>query len=205
MGSDVPGSRLFLAFAALAMAPGAKGAPAGTDGAEKGRPTSWATPVSVKGLPNFHRVSDRLFRGAQPSAIGFRQLKEMGVRTVVNLRSFHSDRRLIGDTGLAYEHIYMKAWHPEDEELVRFLQIVAEPQRTPVFVHCQHGADRTGLMCAVYRMVVDGWSCEKAAREMVDGGFGFHGVWANLTRYLRGLDLDAICARAGVTRASPKD
>lgn len=203
--SEVRGVGVFLACSVLATAPGAQGGNATeTDAAKTQRPPSWAAPVPTRGLPNLHQVSDQLFRGAQPSATGFRKLKAMGVRTVVNLRSFHSDRGAIGDTGLAYEHIYMKAWHPEDKEVVRFLQIVTDPRRTPVFVHCQHGADRTGLMCAVYRMVVCGWAYEQAAREMQDGGFGFHGIWANLTRYLRRLDLDAICRRAQVTRASPQ-
>jgi hypothetical protein len=55
-------------------------------------------------------------------------LKEKGVATVVNLRSFHSDLDEIGETGLACEYIYMKAWHPEREDIVRFLQIVTDPK-----------------------------------------------------------------------------
>jgi hypothetical protein len=54
----------------------------------------------------------------------------MGIKTVVNLRSFHSDRNEIGETALVYEHIYMKAWHAEDKALVRFLQTVTDPVRT---------------------------------------------------------------------------
>ena len=77
-------------------------------GAEQPAGSQWATASEKPGLPNLHRVTDDLYRGAQPSAEGMRQLKKMGVRTVVNLRSFHSDRDEIGDTGLAYEHIYMK-------------------------------------------------------------------------------------------------
>jgi protein tyrosine phosphatase (PTP) superfamily phosphohydrolase (DUF442 family) len=41
----------------------------------------------------------------------------------------------------------MKAWHPEEKEIVKFLKTVTDKTKTPVFVHCQHGADRTGLMC----------------------------------------------------------
>ena len=96
---------------------------------------------------------------------GLRALKAMGVKTVVNLRKFHSDRDEIGDTGLAYEHMYVNALHPEDKEVVRFLQIAADASRRPVFVHCQHGSDRTGLMCAAYRVVVQGWSKQEAIAE----------------------------------------
>jgi len=162
------------------------------------RPKIWATPMQLKGLPNLHKITDDLYRGAQPTAEGMCNLKKAGMETVVNLRSFHSDRDEIAETGLAYEHIYMKAWHAEDTEAVRFLQIVTNPKRRPVFVHCQHGADRTGTMCAIYRIAVQGWSKDEALREMIDGGYGFHGMWENLRRYIRKLDISDIRRRAGV-------
>ena len=162
------------------------------------RPAIWAEPVQVKGVPNLHRVSDSLYRSAQPSAEGIRNLKAMGIETIVNLRSFHSDRDEIGDTGLAYEHIYMKAWHAETDEAARFLQVVTNPRRQPVLVHCQHGADRTGTMCALYRVIVQGWSKEEALREMKRGGFGFHGIWENLIQWINELDMEEIGRRAGI-------
>ena len=166
------------------------------------RDDAWATPIERPGLPNLHQVSKNLYRGAQPTAEGMRELKRMGIRTVVNLRSFHSDRDEIGDTALAYEHIYMKAWHAEDKETVRFLQIVTDPQRTPVFVHCQHGADRTGTMCAIYRIAVQGWTKDEAIREMTEGDFGFHEAWQNLLDYINGLDIQRLKREAGMN-ASP--
>ena len=161
------------------------------------RPQNWAPPLSKAGLPNLHQVSDTLYRSAQPSAEGMQAAKEMGINTVINLRSFHSDRDEIGDTGLAYEHIYMKAWNPEDKEIVRFLQIITDPKRQPVLVHCQHGADRTGTVCAVYRIFIQGWSKEDAIKEMTTGGYGYHPLWTNLPPYIRNLDVDAIRKRAG--------
>ena len=107
------------------------------------RPASWAQPMELDGVPNLHKVSDDLYRSAQPTSEGMKNLKKMGIKTIVNLRSFHSDRDKIGETDLAYEHIHMKAWHPEKEEVIGFLKIVTNPERTPVLVHCLHGADRT--------------------------------------------------------------
>jgi protein tyrosine/serine phosphatase len=156
------------------------------------RPPEWAIRIEKNGLPNFHKVSEDLYRGAQPTATGIRQLKDMGIKTVINLRSFSSDRDEIGNIEIGYEHIYMKAWHPEEEEVVKFLRIVADKTRTPVFVHCQHGADRTGLICAIYRVAVCGWSKELAADEMVYGGYGFHPIWKNLTNYFMNLDIEEI-------------
>lgn len=166
------------------------------------RPASWAQPVEAKGVPNLFQVSESLYRSAQPTAEGMRELKKLGIVTVVNLRSFHSDRDEIGNTGLAYEHIYMKAWHPEHKEAVRFLQIVTDPKRTPVLVHCQHGADRTGTMVALHRIAVQGLSKEQAISEMTKGGFGFNEVWVNLPDWIRNLDVDAIRREAGIENAA---
>ena len=168
------------------------------------RPAQWAQPVALKGVPNLHKVSGDLYRSAQPTAEGMKNLRKMGIETVVNLRSFHSDRDEIGYAGLAYEHIYMKAWHPEEEEVVRFLQIVTNPRRMPVLVHCQHGADRTGTMCAVYRVAVQGWTKDEAIKELLDGGFGFHGTWANLAPWIRGRDVDKVRRQADFDSTLPK-
>jgi protein tyrosine/serine phosphatase len=172
--------------------PAAAAEPAGNRGA------SCAHPVKVDGVPNLHKVSDNLYRSAQPTAQGMKNLKQMGIETVVNLRSFHSDREEIGDTGLGYEHIYMKAWHPERKEAVRFLQIVTNPKRTPVLVHCLHGADRTGTMIALYRIAVQGWTRGEAIREMTEKGFNFHPVFDNLPEWIQKLDIEAIKTDAGI-------
>ncbi|HPG00802.1 MAG TPA: dual specificity protein phosphatase family protein [Kiritimatiellia bacterium] len=160
--------------------------------AQTDRPTSWATPITLEGVPNLHKVSDTLYRSAQPTDIGMQELKSYGIKTVINLRAFHSDRDILGQTGLAYEHIDMTAWHPEREDVVRFLRLVTDPARAPVLVHCQHGADRTGTMCALYRIVVQGWTKEDAIREMTQGGFGFHEVWSNLPAWIDELDIGSL-------------
>jgi protein tyrosine phosphatase (PTP) superfamily phosphohydrolase (DUF442 family) len=162
------------------------------------RPAGWAQPIEMTGVPNLHKVHDALYRSAQPTAEGMRKLKALGVRSVVNLRSFHSDRDEIGNTDLACEHIHMKAWHPEEEDVVRFLRIVTDTNRTPVLVHCMQGSDRTGTMCAIYRVAVQGWTKTQAIREMTDGGFGFHEAWVNLPPWIRDLDIEAIRKQAGI-------
>ncbi|MBW2527856.1 MAG: tyrosine-protein phosphatase [Deltaproteobacteria bacterium] len=143
-------------------------------------------------------MTPNLYRGAQPTAAGMAELSRLGVRTVVNLRKLSSDRDLMGALPLDYEHLGMTAWDPDDEEVVAFLKIATDPARQPVFVHCKHGADRTGLVVAVYRVVVEGWSKQAAIREMTDGGYGFHSIWQNLVRYLEKLDVERIRQEAGL-------
>ena len=81
-------------------------------------PAHWARSMQMEGVPNLHKISDSLYRSAQPSAAGMKNLKAMRIETVINLRSFHSDHDEIGESGLAYEHISMKAWHAEDRKSV---------------------------------------------------------------------------------------
>ncbi|MHC4780885.1 MAG: fused DSP-PTPase phosphatase/NAD kinase-like protein [Planctomycetota bacterium] len=137
----------------------------------------------IPGLPNYARISPVLSRSGQPDAEGFQWLVERGVRTVVNLRGFHSDRDEMKGLGLRYAHIRFHTWHAEDEDIVKFLQVVKDPENQPVHVHCLHGSDRTGTVVAVYRMIEQGWLFEDAASELPR--FGFHAVWANLKRYLK--------------------
>jgi hypothetical protein len=170
------------------------------------RPASWATPVvAAAGLPNLHRVNATLYRSAQPTREGFVLLgahpgltgTDQPIRTVLSLRAFNDDTPLVpATTGLRLEQIRFKTWHPEDEDVVTFLRIVTTPALQPVLVHCQHGADRTGTMVAIYRVAVEGWSKEQAMDEMVNGGFGYHPIWRNLPRYIEGLDIAAIKAEA---------
>ena len=164
------------------------------------RPVTWAVAPAEKipGLPNFFQVAPGLYRGAQPTADGMRRLEAMGIKTVLSLRAFHEDESLLPGTELDHPRIRFNTWHPEDEDVVRFLRIVTDPANAPVFVHCQHGSDRTGTMIAVYRIAVQGWDREEAIREMVDGGYGFHPLWENLKSYLRGLDIEAIRRQAGL-------
>ncbi len=152
------------------------------------RPENWATPVRVEGAPNLHRVSDLLYRCAQPTAPGFKELEKLGIRTVVNLRSEHSDRNMLAGTNLKYYEIPSRATQVQEADLLKFLQIVTNPEEGPYLVHCHHGADRTGLFVAVYRIVVQGWSREEAIREMQKGGFGFHNTYTNIVRYLQTFD-----------------
>ena len=156
------------------------------------RPDSWARELSISGVENCHRVTPDLYRSEQITALGAKNLEKIGIKTVVSLRSFHSDRRLLEGTDLNYERISFETWNPEREELLRFLKIATDPAKTPVLVHCLHGSDRTGAMCAAYRVVVQGWSKAEAIREMREGGYGHHKIWGHLPKWIEGLEVEAL-------------
>ena len=162
------------------------------DSATSNRNPNWATPLQKDGLPNLHLVAPNIYRGAQPLPEGFTSLKAIGVKTIINFRRFHSDEDEIKKAGIEgefqYKDIPMNTWDMTDERAALFLQIVEDENNLPVFYHCQHGADRTGTMTAVYRIAHQGWTKKAALDEMVNGGFGYHAVWTNLIKYLEGFD-----------------
>ncbi|RDJ26709.1 protein-tyrosine-phosphatase [Bosea caraganae] len=151
----------------------------------------WATPVAA--AMNLHRVTPMLFRSAQIHKGDVKAIRSLGVRTIVNLRAFHSDQRLPGLAGIRLVRIPMKTWHIEDEDVIAALRAIRAAEALgPVLLHCQHGADRTGVVTAMYRMVFQGWSREQALDELRNGGFGYHTMWRNIPRYLRNVDIAAI-------------
>jgi len=146
-----------------------------------------ATPRNdIPGVANLARISDQLYRGAQPTREGFAQLKAMGVKTIVNLRETHDDREDLEGLGLRYVQIPFNPAAPNDEVIAAFMKTVCDPVNQPVFVHCLAGSDRTGTVVAVYRSVVQGWPMEEAVKELER--FGFHEVWTELLQYLAALD-----------------
>jgi protein tyrosine phosphatase (PTP) superfamily phosphohydrolase (DUF442 family) len=156
------------------------------------RDPRWAVRLERPGLGNFYQVSSTLYRGAQPTPQGLAELRRLGVKTVVSLRAFHGERAAVAQSGLSYERISFKVWHPEDEDMRRLLAIVTDPARQPVYVHCLRGADRTGTAIAIYRICVQGWTREDAIDEMKSGGFRFNPRFVQLERYLRSVDPTAL-------------
>jgi protein tyrosine phosphatase (PTP) superfamily phosphohydrolase (DUF442 family) len=167
------------------------------------RPFKWAQPIELAGVPNLYQVSPDLYRSSQPSADGFKNLKTLGIKTVVNLRTFHSDSELLDGTGLDYEHIRMQPWCMSNTGAKKILNIAADNGRTPILIHCQHGADRTGAMCALYRIAFQGWSKQDAIKEMTQGGFGFHEIWSNLPEWIENLDVGEITSPKQLTGQYP--
>jgi protein tyrosine/serine phosphatase len=177
----------FLAYTLSSCATGAA-TPAG----KADRPSAWAEPMKLPGVDNLHKIRDGLYRSAQPTSEGMQHLDKMGIKTVINLRSFHSDSDEIKGTGLLNEELSVKAWHIEDEDVIHVLRTVTHKERGPFLIHCQHGADRTGVMSAMYRIVIQGWTKEEAIREMVNGGYGFHPIWSNIITYVQEADVEKI-------------
>ncbi|WP_366112438.1 tyrosine-protein phosphatase [uncultured Campylobacter sp.] len=67
-----------------------------------------------------------------------------------------------------------------------------------VLVHCYHGADRTGLVVAMYRVIYQGWSLDAARSEMIEGGYGFHSMWQDIAGFLTPQNEALVRAELGI-------
>jgi tyrosine-protein phosphatase SIW14 len=121
-------------------------------------------------LPNFHKVNEKLYRGGQPSKGAMKELAALGIKTVVNLRGEDEETRAEAlearAAGLRYHSEPLPVYRrPNKRQVERVLSLIKDPQNWPVFVHCRHGEDRTGVIIAAYRISREGWSSEAARKE----------------------------------------
>jgi protein tyrosine/serine phosphatase len=147
---------------------------------------------------NLFRLAPSLYRSAKLSRRDVPHLRELGIRKVISLRAYHSDRRILAGSGIATHRIPINTWNICDREVLAALDALRRVESDgPILIHCQHGADRTGLICALYRIVFQNWSKEAALDELLNGGFGFHTIWKNIPHYLEHVDAEDLRQRLG--------
>jgi protein tyrosine/serine phosphatase len=136
------------------------------------------------GVPYAAEVEPGLLRGGQPDDEGLDWLKSQGVRTILNLRHFHGvgEREQVEAAGLRFEWVPLASSEPpSDEQLSRILELLRDISLRTLYVHCEHGVDRTGAIMAVWRME-HGWSNAEAYAEMEY--FGAHALWIDLHHFV---------------------
>jgi protein tyrosine/serine phosphatase len=142
---------------------------------------STATKISIAGVRNAGKVSDHLYRGSQPSLNELPALKKLGVTIIIDLRAespqtAREERSRVEALGMRFRRIPIGGFsNPTNSDLLHFFQILHESPSQTVFVHCEFGKDRTGVMIAAYRIAFEHWSSDQALSEMMQ--FGFNHSW----------------------------
>ncbi|MHB0935942.1 MAG: fused DSP-PTPase phosphatase/NAD kinase-like protein [Armatimonadota bacterium] len=131
--------------------------------------------VDPKALPNFQEVvEEQIYRGGAPTYWGMKKLKALGITTIIDLRiekKNREEKKVAEELGFTWVHIPLGREAPTVKQVKTFLELLDKAEEEPVYVHCQHGADRTGAMIGIYRMRVQGWDFEKTWKEMRKYGF----------------------------------
>lgn len=136
----------------------------------------WIQAGPKEDLGHFFKVDDGLSRGQQPTDKGLALLKEQGFKTVIylhfNKKQAAHEKALVEGMGMKFVHLPM-SWimPPKKAYIETWLHTTQDPALGPVFVHCQHGKDRTGAMVGIYRVAHDKWTYPAAYKEMKEKGF----------------------------------
>ncbi|MEZ4750453.1 MAG: tyrosine-protein phosphatase [Bdellovibrionota bacterium] len=126
-------------------------------------------------IPNFSQVTQDLYRGGRPQRQDFDWLRSQGIRTVVSLEiqsTVASEAKAVKKAGMQFLSLPMSVYKaPSDREMNTILDWLSDPKLQPVFVHCRHGEDRSGLVIGVFRVEEMDWEAKKAHKEMLQKGF----------------------------------
>lgn len=160
--------------------------------------TAFADAPTSFEIPNFVQVNSAIYRGGRPTAAGLQKLAQMGIKTIINLQGgdLQSDlSRIIpylepgelpsaikaeGEMAHVLRMNYLsyplnsmeEVTELEAESIASILADFKNPALQPVFIHCEHGKDRTGLLIALERTQAEGWTKQRAWNEWVKLGHG---------------------------------
>ena len=152
------------------------------------RPLDWARKINVSKFSNFYMINDSIYRCEQPDSLDFVIIDSIGIKSVLNLRSNFTDEDLIDGLPLNKYNVEMLPYNFGDKEIVKAMRVLKNSPK-PVIVHCLYGSDRTGVVIAMYRIIFQNWTKEKALNEMIYGGYSFHTIFINIPHYIREADI----------------
>ena len=160
------------------------------DDAVSSRPAEWAQPVELH--YNLFQMSPTLYRSALPDRGDVSLLTNLKIATVINFLP-ESDSAWLATPGIEQVQLPYRTNHVDDADVLKVLRAIQTAEaKGPVLMHCEHGSDRTGLMAAMYRVIVQGWSKEDALGEMTQGGFGDSTHFRDGVRYMMQADVDKL-------------
>lgn len=149
-------------------------------------PPTTAVPTNPsKNLPNmtiknFGQMDNHFYRGAQPKDDEYKELADLGVKAVIDLRDdpMPYAKSAAEAVKMRYVSIPMSDKdYPKDADVETFLKTTNDEANWPFYVHCAGGRHRTGLMGAMYRFNHDGWDYNKAYEEMKN--YDFYTRWGH--------------------------
>ncbi|KAF6691742.1 dual specificity protein phosphatase family protein [Pseudomonas sp. EKM23D] len=175
------------------------------------RSPEWAQPIDTH--YNLHQMTPTLYRSGLPDSGALPLLEKLKIGTVINFLP-ESDASWLKTVDIKQVQLTYRTNHVDDSDVLAALRAIQQAENSgPVLMHCKHGSDRTGLMAAMYRVVIQGWSKEDALNEMTLGGFGTSNGFKDGVRYMMRADVDKLrtalangdCSTSAFALCSMKD
>jgi len=143
------------------------------------QPDQSSTNARIK-IKNFGQMDDRFFRGGQPKQKDYKDLAQLGIKTIIDLRDDPEayEKPIVESLGMTYVHIPMLGRkYPTSDATAMFLKTVSDPATGKFFVHCAGGRHRTGAMGALYRFQFYNWNFDQVYKEMKQ--YDFYTTWGH--------------------------
>ncbi len=137
-------------------------------------------------IPNLQSITDQISRGGRPSTTDLEQLKMQGFKTIINFdddsKVEAAEKAYSEKLGLQFYSFPLNAWQkPDDQKINSILTLMSDKTKYPLFIHCKHGRDRTGMVSAIYRVLQQKWTQETAHEEML--ALGFRQIFVKMDQY----------------------
>ena len=118
---------------------------------------------------SLYQVDSLLYRSEQLVKADKEVILRTSIKTIINLRYFtrSKDRKVFSPAdGITLINHPLLTWRISPKDIAQVLQRIRKAQQQgAVLIHCYHGADRTGIMVAMYRIIYQGWSIAAAKKR----------------------------------------
>lgn len=160
----------------------------------------WAAPIPTDF--NLFQMQPSLYRSALPKTDDQVVLQQLGIKTVINFYQ-KSDDAWLQDPSVKQVHLPLHTQNIDDEDVLTVMRTIQQGEKDgAVLLHCKHGQHRTGVMAAMHRILIEGWSREQAMGEMLSAGFGGEERMDDALSYVRTADIGALKAALESGRCS---
>jgi protein tyrosine/serine phosphatase len=122
---------------------------------------------------NTHSLSHQVWRSSQPAPSMIRRLaKRRGLKTVINLRgdrdcgSYRLEKAACDRYGITLIDFIVKSREAPEPHVFHDAKALFDSIEYPMLLHCKSGADRAGLMSALFMILKAGLPVEEARRQL---------------------------------------
>ena len=135
----------------------------------------WENGLTI--IDRFNIVETGFYRGARPETENqMKTLKAYRIKTILDVsdndEAFEIEKARAKKLGMKIIRVAMDGWNaPTDAQTAEVQALLNDKSLRPIYIHCKHGRERTGVMVGLYRVYTNDWKPEKAYKEMKDMGF----------------------------------
>ena len=122
--------------------------------------------------PNLWQVAKGVERSSHPTGRQVRNAAKRGVKTIINLRGDHPlgpsilSALACEESGVALYFHKMRSRGMPTKAQIFGAKALFETAAYPILFHCKSGADRAGIMSALYVLIMQGGSADEALKQL---------------------------------------